>query len=502
MIMKRLLNKLDTFVIKVGDVTINTCDFLGGVTLELLKTPEHVVNNPSVRKTVGSSLIMTSYLTTVNFVSYQYNTNEHQPNGQLKAFHIPAPTTLTEDKVDKPPTESEVIKPNLIVETVQPSTDLKYLLNSDSKMPKPLTEIQLVKLKQLVDYQGQTPFKQAILSMSPYAQHKFFNLIVEYNRITGELVIVKSAYRNKEVQASLKAMYKERAAGSCSSPHAIGAMDIDRTGEISRQVTKMKKLGLLNKFGLWVPPYVGEAWHIEDPEAVYFRFFKKKDPQRKIYSDNVCKGLDGYQHEKWRKDTKLFSVVDTFNRISLMAEQQLAARNITGEKAKLLKEYLLTSVRSESLYGKKMVSPTGALGWWQFTSKTAEQYKLKYPMQLDESMRATIDLVLDNEIELERYGIEPNIGNLYKSHMIGAYGLSLVKKVESGGVLSKQDSEVMLKVIYNQFGEKNQSIVKVNGQFTPKVELRYIAMDYNKYFDEKIKVFQNDNKYLEALSVV
>lgn len=404
---------------------------------------------------------------------------------------------------NKPVVKStEFIELKTNIETVQPSSELKYLLNTDGKMRKTLTEVQLIKLKQLVDYQGQTPFKQAILSMSPSAQQKFFNLIVEYNRSTGELVVIKSAYRNKAVQSSLKKMYKSRAAGTCSSPHAIGAMDIDRSGETSRQVAKMKKLGLLNKFGLWVPPFVGEAWHIEDPYAVYFRFWKKNDPQRKIYLENVCRGLDGYQHEKWRKDSQLFSVIDTFNRISTMADKQLADRNITGEKAKLLKEYLLTAVRSESLYGKRMISPTGALGWWQFTSKTAAQYKLKYPMQLDESMRATIDLVLDNEIELIKYGIEPNVNNLYKAHMIGAYGLSLVKKVENGGVLTTQEADTMLKVIYDQFGKSNRSIVLVNNQYIPKVEIKYIAADYNTYFDEKIKVFKNDNKYLELVSAV
>lgn len=496
--MKRLVSGLDKFVIGVGDATINTCDFLGGVTLGMLHVPERIVNNDNVRKTVGGSLIVTSYLAVAS-VSYNHHINN--PVQQDKVSQNKA--VVVNSTNDRPVVKSVgfvELKPS--IETAQPSSDLKYLLNTDGKMRKALTEVQLIKLKQLVDYQGRTPFKQAILSMSPTAQQKFFNLIVEYNRLTGELVVIKSAYRSKAVQTSLKKMYKDRAADTCSSPHAIGAMDIDRFGETSRQVNNMKKLGLLNKYGLWVPPFVGEAWHVEDPESVYFRFWKKKDPQRKIYSDVVCRGLDGYQHEKWRKDTQLFSVIDTYNRISSMADKQLAERNITGEKAKTLKEYLLTAVRSESLYGKRMVSPTGALGWWQFTSKTADQYKLKYPMQLDESMRATIDLVLDNEIELIRYGIEPTINNLYKSHMIGAYGLSLVKKVEAGGVLSKQEAETMLKVIYHQFGKSNRTIVSEGDRFIPKVEIKYIAADYNKYFDEKIEVFKNDNRYLELLSSV
>lgn len=48
-------------------------------------------------------------------------------------------------------------------------------------------------------------------------------------------------------------------ASECGSAHAIGALDIDRSGLVSRQVAKMTKLGLLKKHRLWVPPEVREA---------------------------------------------------------------------------------------------------------------------------------------------------------------------------------------------------------------------------------------------------
>lgn len=496
--MKKVIHALDTFVLSVGDATINTCDFVGGVTIETLNLPKRLAHKGNVKKAIGGTIVCTSVLSAVGFSLYKPDDTPHhsQPGFHQPVDHKPL---LVDRQTDLKQDKSDVAE-STEVETSTPSPDLKYLLNSDFVNFKPLSEVQLIQLKKVTDYQGRTPFKQAILSMSPTAQLKFYKLITEYNRITGEKVVIKSAYRSKQVQQSLKAQYKDRAADECSSPHAIGAMDIDRVGEVSRQVSAMRKLGLLNKFGLWVPPYVGEAWHIEDPEAVYFRFWKKKDPQRKIYSTNVCNGLDGVQHEKWRKKNRLFSVVDTHTRISTIADQQLASRNITGEKAALIKRYLLMAVMSESKYGRRMVSPTGALGWWQFTSKTAKQYNLKYPMQLDESMRATIDLVLDNEIDLIKRGITPTIDNLYKAHMIGAYGLSLVNKAEAGQPLSSEEVDTLLKVVYHQIGKSNRTIEMVNDKFIPRVEIKYIAANYNSYFNKKIKVFLNDNKYLDTLA--
>lgn len=94
--------------------------------------------------------------------------------------------------------------------------------------------------------------------MNTALMNNFYAMAGEYNRLTGKTVQVNSAFRSKEEQAQLKAMYPGKAATPGYSMHEYGlAIDIN-----SADANAMENMGLFSKFG-FVRPVSGEAWHIE-----------------------------------------------------------------------------------------------------------------------------------------------------------------------------------------------------------------------------------------------
>jgi hypothetical protein len=343
------------------------------------------------------------------------------------------------------------------------------------------------------------------MNLAPLSQWKFYNLIADYHKATGELVNVKSAWRSRHKQRSLRrSMPSGMVASECGSAHAIGALDIDRNGRVSKQVAKMTKLGLLKKHRLWVPPEVRESWHVEDPDSVYFRYWNKDNPERDIYRDNVCDDLTGFEHEAKRFNDGVFTIADSYRRVSEMADYWIGVKGITGQDAVFMKDYLLFSVRAESMYGRWMLSHTAAKGWWMFTDSTAKQYNLKYPMQLRESARATIELAQDNIRSLKKYGIEVTVENVYLAHMVGAMGESLVIKVVSGKILSESEELTFDKVIASNMTKENFKKFytrDASGKATrnPGVSVGVVASLFVDFFDVRFKEYHADNRYVKIL---
>lgn len=360
-------------------------------------------------------------------------------------------------------------------------------------------------LRKIVNYEGSTPILEAFMNLAPQSQWKFYNLIADYHKATGELVNIKSAWRSRHKQRSLRAsMPSGMAANECGSAHAMGALDIDRNGRVSKQVAKMTNLGLLKKHRLWVPPEVHEAWHVEDPDAVYFRYWNKDNPERGIYRTSVCEDLTGPQHEAKRFRDGVFTIADSYRRVSEMADYWINSKGITGQDAVFMKDYLLFSVRAESMYGRWMLSHTAAKGWWMFTDATAKQYNLKYPMQLRESARATIELAQDNIRSLKKYGIEPTVENVYLAHMVGAMGQSLVLKAFSGESLSVNEESTFDKVVSSNMTKENfQKFYTrdASGKAirNPGVSVGVVASLFMDFFDTRFKEYHADNYYVKTL---
>lgn len=499
----------------VGDFAINASESIGEAAFVMIDIPKGI-NPKTLKVTVGATVILSSLSSCIidansqeflNSIEVSANENkfENDPTLFTPSDSLPAGTGTSFQ-------DSPIITNNSVLNI--PSTfgsPSSFLINSllNESVPTPgLGEEEFSQLSKIVNYEGSTPFREAIQNINSSSQWKFYKLFVEYNKVTGEKINLKSAWRSPTKQRELLRLYGNvKAAGVCGSPHAVAAIDVDRSGDISVQVDKMKKLGLLNKYGLWVPPEVGEAWHIEDPDAVWFRYLKRKDPERKSYGEYVCSGLNGTQHTQARIADNLFSIKNSFVRISKTADKVLADKEISGINAVLLKQYLLFSVRSESFYGKTMISKTGAKGWWQFTGPVAKQYNLKYVMQLEESARATVELALDNAKSLNEYGIDPTVENIYFSHVIGARGLSLVKKTMKGNVLSEKDSETVLKIVaaqlpkekYDTFFTGKLSEAKLKEGFS----IKDVVVSFDDFFNKRFTEYHADNSYLaETVGVV
>lgn len=86
--------------------------------------------------------------------------------------------------------------------------------------------------------------------------------------------------------------------------------------------------------------------------------------------------------------------------------------------------FLARTYQLESSGGKNLYNPqSGAAGPFQFMPRTAEQYGLKNPMDLEQSADAAARLARDNAAYLQKQGIEsPSAAQLYLAHQQGAKG--------------------------------------------------------------------------------
>lgn len=498
----KIIRASDSALQGIGSLAIFSADYIGGKSVDLA---EFIVKKDSyhVKKiALVSVIVLSSY-------SFFYSKPE---SFVLLELEIPKATIVSNvNNVSFPPVSvferapSEVT-PLLDVSNERlPSESLLFAIKAESSPPSALNEEQLRAFEKAVNYTGSTKFRLAILNMAASSQYKFMNMAIEYNTLTGKKLNIKSAWRSVDKQKSLVKTYGSgRAAGPYSSSHAIAAMDIDRRGERSIQIEELTKMNLLNKHGLWVPPYVGEAWHVEDPSVVYFRFWDRKDARRKIYSDYVAGGMTGFDHDKARIKDNHFTLLDSYSQVKDITEYWIKKKALSKSDADFIREYMLLSVRSESMYGKQMISKTGAKGWWMFTTKTANAYNLKYPMQLKESARATIELALDNKRGFIAAGMTPSVEDIYKCHMIGLTGNIVVKKAVSGITLSKKEEDILDRVIPVNLplSTRNLAYKKSGNDFVRNdgVSSFEVASSYTNFFNKRLSSYKGDNLYLESLS--
>ncbi len=103
------------------------------------------------------------------------------------------------------------------------------------------------------------------------------------------------------------------------------------------------------------------------------------------------------------------------------------------EKYKLPAGFLNRTWQIESGSGRNMLNPnSGAAGHFQFVPRTARQYGLQDPSDLQQSADAAARLAVDNRAILEKAGIEsPTAAQLYLAHQQGAGGaLKLLRSQE------------------------------------------------------------------------
>jgi hypothetical protein len=386
----------------------------------------------------------------------------------------------------------------------RPSKFLQDVLAEEKNGKSPLSLKEFNHLSSLVNYEGTTPLKEAIYNIPPSSQRKFYGLFVDFNKQTGEKVNLKSAWRSKEKQAGLSANSPiGEAASSCGSAHAMAAVDIDRNGQSSRQASMMKDLGLLNRYGLWIPPEVGEAWHVEDPSKVYFRFGPKISKIRGDYVKNVCSGLSGANHDRLRVKQKIGTINSTYWEVKKQVIEHLSGSKMSISDRLLIQDYVMFALRAESIYGSNLVSKTGALGLFQFTQGTGAQYKIRYYMEHRDNVRAMINFTIDNLKALKAADITPSIESLYLSHMLGFQGFLFSYQAFNGIDLGNGKSTFdrisavnMSKELFSKYF--TGSIAKKNYVRNPKYSQQEVARVLWTFFRERAVEYKADNLWIES----
>ena len=152
--------------------------------------------------------------------------------------------------------------------------------------------------------------------------------------------------------------------------------------------------------------------------------------------------------EKDDADIRLFHVYD-------MNPRELFAR--LESRYGLPADYLKGAWQIESSSGKHMRNKSGAAGHFQFMPKTAEQYGLKNPDDLEESADAAARLARDGIKRLISSGQSVSSGNLYLLHQQG---------IGAGPALLKQPGRKALDVltdIYKSAGRAAAAITQNGG---------------------------------------
>ena len=116
----------------------------------------------------------------------------------------------------------------------------------------------------------------------------------------------------------------------------------------------------------------------------------------------------------------------------------------------LTRLYQVESSGGQNLYNKD----SGAAGPFQFMPKTAKQYGLEDPYDLEESAKAAARLAADNRNALVKSGVEnPSAGILYLAHQQGATGaVKLLSNADKPAATLVGEKAVVLNA-----GEKNAS---------------------------------------------
>lgn len=95
-------------------------------------------------------------------------------------------------------------------------------------------------------------------------------------------------------------------------------------------------------------------------------------------------------------------------------------------------DYMTTMAMLESGGNPNAVSPTGAVGLYQFTGRTAKGYGLNNRFDKNANADAAARLAKDNGAYLERKGIKATPENLYLAHQLGMEGARNLISAASG----------------------------------------------------------------------
>lgn len=134
-----------------------------------------------------------------------------------------------------------------------------------------------------------------IYNLDPNVLELFSGMAKEYNTLTGKVINVNEAFRNKEDQAALYQKYGPgRAAKPGTSLHEHGlAIDIN-----SATADELDKLGLMRKYG-FTRPIGGEKWHIEPAGVALNPTLARDNPASRIGAvmSSPGRGGGGYATE-------------------------------------------------------------------------------------------------------------------------------------------------------------------------------------------------------------
>lgn len=133
-------------------------------------------------------------------------------------------------------------------------------------------------------------------------------------------------------------------------------------------------------------------------------------------------------------------------------------------------EALAKTMMIESRGNPSVVSPTGAKGAFQFTGKTARQYGLTDPHNLEESTDKAAQLQVDNAKTLRGKGVEPTGEALYLAHQQGATGAAaLLQNPDKNAMQVLESIGADPNNILNNGGTKDMTA----GQFAEKWQQAY-----------------------------
>jgi len=201
---------------------------------------------------------------------------------------------------------------------------------------------------------GQYLVGKSIKTLNPEMRTRLQSLAFDYYQATGQKLKINSAFRTKAEQAALRKKYGSGAA--LYSIHQAGlAVDIP-----SRQVNKLKQLGLLSKYGLntYVYDTKGkEPWHVEANMSAETRSRIKnalKSGQQAVkasdfmLNDPVIGGGDIAKQSAARNTIQTKTMIKENQRAQAYAANQMAASHKSNNAAMINNINNITSTMQSS----------------------------------------------------------------------------------------------------------------------------------------------------------
>ena len=263
-----------------------------------------------------------------------------------------------------------------------------------AKLDDPISSLspaEVEEFKSLIIWGGltSTPQHDAIVNSSPALQRAMLSVARNAAEMGLAKPVVNSMWRSREDQASLKRNLKDRPVGSPDgSPHRHGnAVDLS-----SATVELLEQHGILAKHELFVPTFIGEAWHVELAHN-WVRYDKSLLSEAIAMSRN---GLTGAQ--MWEVATKKGWTTAPY-RLRLVERYANQWATAKGYNPKWAVQQAATLYYMETSYGQSMISATRIVGHMQISKRTSAKLNLKNPISIQESTYAALNLIVLNGAE-------------------------------------------------------------------------------------------------------